>query len=350
MSIMERNPYSFIAHAVFPGIGPDIVKSILLREARQQGLPIIEENGCVGCRTDLGEILLCASSDGLKMTVTAATSDSLQLLRDEIGEHLLEVAPEVSHVLRWKTAEEAGAPPQGFRLCKVVSVTPLGSAFLRVRLSGDDLEPFARDDIHFRLIQPPLSGRLVWPYIDRNGRTVWPTGGDALHRPVYTVRHIDPTAGWIEFDVFRHLGGRTSKWAETASPDDVVGIMGPGRGKLIQRPRWLIAGDEAAFPAIARLLEAQAENTTGSVFFLETVPGSAEYPIAVPPGSSLTLERVSVVGDWSAVVAALSRLPHDLPNVCVWIAAGREIVDRFKKLPMIQSRRLIDLHIAAYWS
>jgi len=176
MSIMERNPYSFIAHAVFPGIGPDIVKSILLCEARQQGLPIIEENGCVGCRTDLGEILLCATSDGLKMTVTAATSDSLQLLCDEIGEHLLEVAPEVSHVLRWKTAEEAGAPPQGFRLCKVVSVTPLGSAFLRVRLSGHDLEPFARDAIHFRLIQPPLSGRLAWPSIDRNGRTVWPTG------------------------------------------------------------------------------------------------------------------------------------------------------------------------------
>lgn len=89
---------------------------------------------------------------------------------------------------------------------------------------------------------------------------------DALHRPVYTVRHIDPTAGWIEFDVFRHLGGRTSKWAETASPDDVVGILELGRGKLIQRSRWLIAGDEAAFPAIARLLEAQAENTTGSVF------------------------------------------------------------------------------------
>jgi ferric-chelate reductase (NADPH) len=47
---------------------------------------------------------------------------------------------------------------------------------------------------------------------------------------------------------FRHLGGRTGKWAEAASADDVVGIMGLGRGKLIQRPQWLIVGDEAAFP------------------------------------------------------------------------------------------------------
>nr|WP_250813048.1 siderophore-interacting protein [Neorhizobium tomejilense] len=350
MSVMERNPHPFIAHAVFPGIGFEIVKSIILREAQQQGLPIIEENGCVGCRTDLGEILVCAASDGLEMTVTAAQSDTLQLLRDEIGEHLLEVAPEIARVLRWKTVDGAGVSPPGFRLCKVVSVTPLGPAFLRVRLSGRDLQPFTGDAIHFRLIQPPCSGPPSWPYIGNNGRTVWPTGDGALHRPVYTVRNADPDASWIEFDVFRHLGGRTGKWAEAASADDVVGIMGLGRGKLIQRPQWLIVGDEAAFPAIARLLEAQAVDITGSVFLLETVPGSAEYPIPTPAGVSLTRLRVDAIGDWSAVMAALPRLPHDLRNVCVWFAAGKDMADDFRNLSIIQSRRLPDLHIAAYWS
>ncbi|MBY5746867.1 SIP domain-containing protein [Rhizobium leguminosarum] len=107
-----------------------------------------------------------------------------------------------------------------------------------------------------------------------------------------------------------------------------------------------IAADEAAFPAIARLLEAQTAHITGSVFLLETVPGSAEYPIPAQTGVSLTMVRVGAIGDWSAVVAALPRLPDDLPNVSVWFA-GKDMVEDFRKLPVIQSRRLPDLHIAA---
>ncbi|MBY5734762.1 SIP domain-containing protein [Rhizobium leguminosarum] len=109
-----------------------------------------------------------------------------------------------------------------------------------------------------------------------------------------------------------------------------------------------IAADEAAFPAIARLLEAQTAHITVSVFLLETVPGSAEYSIPAPTGVSLTRVRVGAIGDRSAVVAALPRLPDDLPNVCVWFAAGKDMVEDFRKLPVIQSRRLPDLHIAAY--
>ncbi|WP_347137503.1 siderophore-interacting protein [Paracoccus sp. SSK6] len=52
-------------------------------------------------------------------------------------------------------------------------------------------------------------------------------GAAALHRPAYTVRHIDPAAGWLETDIFIHDGGRACDFAISAAPGTPVGLTGP---------------------------------------------------------------------------------------------------------------------------
>ena len=47
-------------------------------------------------------------------------------------------------------------------------------------------------------------------------------------------------------------------WAATAEPGDPVAISGTGRGYAIDAdaPRFLLAGDESALPAISTILDA----------------------------------------------------------------------------------------------
>nr|WP_246449369.1 siderophore-interacting protein [Paracoccus amoyensis] len=136
---------------------------------------------------------------------------------------------------------------------RVVSVRQVTPGFTRVRLQGPEAARFGRDSLHFRLLLPQPGRRPVWPRIGETGRTIWPEGPDALHRPVYTV--IAQQDDWLDFDIYQHKGSPTCDWALSAPEGQEVAIVGPGGGWCPEADRLVLFGDETALPAIARMLD-----------------------------------------------------------------------------------------------
>lgn len=126
----------------------------------------------------------------------------------------------------------------------------------RVILGGEELRGFSID-------QPAASVRLLLP---TGGELEIPTwnGNEFLlrdgTRPIirtFTPRRFDAKALDLHVDVVLQGSGVASTWAETAQPGASVAVSGPGQGYHIDRDAtaFLLAGDEAAIPAICQLLE-----------------------------------------------------------------------------------------------
>ncbi|MEU9335652.1 siderophore-interacting protein [Streptomyces sp. NPDC048290] len=169
--------------------------------------------------------------------------------------------------------------PVALRELAVARVVEVTAGMRRVTLTGEQLGAFTSadgtpwpafaspgfdDDI--RLLFPyPGESEPVLPLIE-DGRVTFAAGRRPIAR-AYTVRRHDPRAGELDVDIVLHGDGIASNWARTAAPGARMHIAGPGktRGLLMGAERLLIAGDDTAVPAIARLLEELPEDTRGQV-------------------------------------------------------------------------------------
>ncbi|MDB5665526.1 siderophore-interacting protein [Cypionkella sp.] len=106
------------------------------------------------------------------------------------------------------------------------------------RLTGTDLSRFPQGGLHFRLLLPRLGHAPLWPRIAADGRTEWPEGPDAMNRPVYTVRDIDPAGAWLDLDVYLHEGGRVTEWTQNAMQGTWVGLM-DSSGREAPEAAWV---------------------------------------------------------------------------------------------------------------
>lgn len=95
-------------------------------------------------------------------------------------------------------------------LAIVESVTQISLNFRRVRLRGN-FRAFAAGGLHFRFAFGPDGA----PHpVEGPEGIEWPGGIEAWHRPVYTIRALDPKGAWLDTDVFVHQGGRVTAWTE----------------------------------------------------------------------------------------------------------------------------------------
>src|SRR5690625_567902 len=104
-----------------------------------------------------------------------------------------------------------------------------------------------------------------------------------------TVRRVDPAARRLAIDVVVHgEQGTAGRWAATARPGEPVYLMGPS-GAYAPDPDadWhLLAGDEAALPAIAVALEALPPDAVGKAF-IEVAGPEDEVALEHPAGVQL---------------------------------------------------------------
>lgn len=235
--------------------------------------------------------------------------------------------------------------PVNFSSAKIISVTRLSPGFIRLRLAGAGLARLGQDDsIHFRLVQPPSgSTAAIWPHVGERGQTVWPGGDMTLRRPVYTTRRIDPQAGWLETDLFLHPGGRTTAWALAVRPGDPVGLMGPSGGGVPQGRRLIFAGDETAYPALARFLETLAGSARGQVWLLGR---TADYPLPETGGFTI-LHRP---GGESQLAAMLENDPARVTD-SLWVAGERSMIE---PLRLLSAEKILpsglSTHVSAFWT
>lgn len=200
-----------------------------------------------------GLAVFAQEASGDRLELSAETEPVLRTLQEFFSDLLVLHGAEIA----WSDVAEGDLAPN-LAVMRVEAVTPRTPGFVRVRLSGPEAARFAVDGLHFRLLLPPAGRAPIWPRIGATGRTLWPEGEDALHRPVYTV--VAQEADWLEFDVFRHARSPTCDWVDRDPTGEDVAIIGPGGGFLPEGdPVWLF-GDETALPAVARILSlAQVE-------------------------------------------------------------------------------------------
>lgn len=215
----------------------------------------------ISASMEAGTMRLAWDGGAAEVRLAARDPSAAQNLRDTLCHLLDSAAAGLAAGLNWPDAGEGSLPPN-FRLARVAAVTRLSPNFRRLRLEAEDIGFMARTGLHLRLLQPLDPGNPVWPHLSAAGRTVWPAPG-LLHMPVYTIRAIDPAAGWLDVDIYLHGNGPTCAWARAARPGDSIGISGPGGGWLPQAGRLVLGGDETALPVIARILEAAAPDTAG---------------------------------------------------------------------------------------
>lgn len=204
-----------------------------------------------------------------------------------------------------KRAESTDVPPFVVARATVSAVTPLSPSFVRVTFAGEDLREFATPgavfDLRIKLIFPPASG--VLPRI--SAADGWYQGWVALPEHergsmrTYSIRDIRVVDGETEIDVdfVLHLQPGLTGPASTRASQARVGqelvIAGPRRGRdwggiefsPAAAPSVVLAGDETAAPAIARIIEDSP--ALRGVAFIE-VPSAADVlPIATPAGFSV---------------------------------------------------------------
>lgn len=306
----------------------------LRQRAAAWQVPLTEAEGTLslmlwGCR-----LRLRRDAGALRLEISGRERRLVDTLRDSATALMAEAGLSIA----WNQVEAGGLAP-GLSLARVVSVTRRSPGFLRLRLEGDDLGRFAdAASIHVRLLIPPAGRPPAWPRVAASGRMVWPEGGAAPHRALYTVAAHGRTGRlpWIELDIFRHAHSPTCLWAESRPVGRTVGLLGPGGHGCPDAARIWFFGDEAALPAIARMLA--------------VAPGEAQAMLRTAPADFLIDDpRARRCNDLVAALRGHPELQAPVAGGHVWFAGRVEAARAARAHLLARGWRKQDISCAAYW-
>ncbi len=303
--------------------------------------------------SELGSIEAAIGDEGALIRVSAADATSLAYLKMTVAEHLAEQLGSTG-ALRWR-GDGNETVPAFFRTLELIDAASLSPHLKRLRFAGRSLERFARGGLHVRLLFPPAGRAPRWPTMDADGRMVWPGGEDRLDVRVYTIRTIDVPAGLVEIDFVLHpeSAGPASEFAAAAKPGAVVGMIGPGGEDAPSAANVLLAGDDTALPAIARIAEA-LPRTSRATIYIEVDGVAGELPIVSQAACKIEwLHRNGrAPGTAGLLAAALGSLDPAALGDDLYVWAGCEFDDfrAIRRLVRTQWAIPKDRHlVVAYW-
>lgn len=210
---------------------------------------------------------------------------------------------------------------------RVRAARPLGASFVRVTLTGPDLDRFADhgDDQRFKLVFP-LPGRPLPAFPPgTDWYAAWLALPDAERNPMrtYTVRAVRPDARELDVDLVRHGDhGPASRWAGTVAAGDELLVVGPNAAHAGDtraaawnpppgRPFLLLGGDETAVPAIAAILERLPADARGAAV-LEVPAAGDILDLVAPDGVAVSWHARGGRPHGQALTAAVRALAADL--------------------------------------
>ncbi|PRY75475.1 NADPH-dependent ferric siderophore reductase [Yoonia maritima] len=330
----------------FDGTVPDGLLPHIKSHIEEYGLPMTQYSDRLEVTYGEASVSFSVENLGFGVAIVAPDDTHLYQTREAVIYLLDHVVPQASADMKWTGDENVNITPPNFQLGSVLSVQRVSANFLRVVIKCENLVPFSSGGMHFSLLLPPENRPAVWPMLDDKKRTVWPTGDDTLHRAGYTFVDFDPVSSSFSFDIFEHAGGRTTNWAQSALPGNVVGIMGPGGGDFPVCDALLIAGDETALPAIRRILANAATHTTGRAI-IEVGDAQDISPITTPSG--VQVEWV-VRQDKTTLWSKLSKIDQLPAGTFVWIATERGIVRKAKDFFLKKGATKTESYFSGYWA
>ncbi|GIE29662.1 hypothetical protein Ait01nite_027070 [Actinoplanes italicus] len=197
-----------------------------------------------------------------------------------------------------KTSRRLTVHPVTLREVEVLRVVDLTPGLRRITLGGEQLRAFTSaggfpqpafdspgfdDDIRL-VFRYPGHAEPVLPVQKERGVDL-PRNPRPLSK-AYTVRRWDAEAGELDVDFVKHGIGVGTTWAYRTRPGDRIHFYGPSTSRTfpVDADWLLIAGDDTALPAIARLLDELPEHTRARVF----VEASHRLELRTPPGVEVT--------------------------------------------------------------
>jgi NADPH-dependent ferric siderophore reductase len=204
----------------------------------------------------------------------------------------------------------------------VAAVTRVTPSVRRVTLTGTAAAVASAGPTVSLLVPRPEDPAPRWPAVARDGRVVWPVGSHGVSLRSYTARRQDPVRGEVDIDFVLHGDGPAAGWAVAARPGAVLGVA--GSGPLGSRPAGvlLLAADETALPAVARILD-EADPATRGTALLEVADAAEEQDLPAPPGIAVRwLHRGGTQPGESTLLAdAVAALPRPPGDVFAWVGA-----------------------------
>jgi len=288
-------PASFLAEVEVTLASADQVIDRLLEHMREHDFSVTRSAGGGVVRFLAGEALITLRPGGVLMRATAMHEAGLAFMKGVMASHLIEFADGDRPEIVWTGHGADATSYPNFREMTVTRVTDVTPHMRRVTLSGNDLASFATGALHIRLFVPPAGVTAPeWPVPGKDGLPIWPADDKRPKVRAYTIRKIDAEAGSFDVDFVLHGDHGVesvdtsvgSRWARNARPGDIVGVRGP-IGRVIPEADWyLLVGDEAALPAIARQLENLPASAIG-VALIEVADATERQEIAHQTGIEL---------------------------------------------------------------
>lgn len=258
----------------------------------------------------------------------------------------------------------AGRPVHTFEVLRTENLTP---HIVRVVLGGSGFDTFTPNDFTDAYV------KIVFVrYGVDVGALPQPLTLDSFNelpveeRPTvrtYTVRSVDAERQEVAIDFVVHgEHGVAGPWALAAKPGQPAYLMGPS-GAYSPDPEadWhLMAGDEAALPAISAALEALPDNAVGKVF-IEIAGPEDEIPLKAPAGVGVNwiyrggradLVPEDKAGDHAPLIAAVKEAKWLPGQVQVFIHGEAQAVMHNLR-PYIRKERGVEAKwansISGYW-
>ena len=241
---------------------------------------------------------------------------------------------------------------------EVVAVEELSPTFKRITFGGADFDLFqdsAAVDKYVKLLLPQDSSSGLTPPFDMDElRNTLPKDELPLRR-TYTVHSVDQASKTLKMDFVIHgADGLAGPWAEHAKVGDLLQFSGPG-GKYRPDPEadWhLLAGDEAAIPAIGAVLAAMSADAVGHAL-IEVATPDDEWRLSAPEGVDITwLHRGGAfTPETTLLEQAVKNLPWREGRVQAFIHGERESMKVLRQY--LHDERGIDradLSLSAYWA
>jgi NADPH-dependent ferric siderophore reductase len=258
----------------------------------------------------------------------------------------------------------AGRPVHTFEVVRSEQLTP---HLIRVVLGGDGFDSFIPNeftDAYVKIVFVNHGvdvGALPQPLTLDSFKSL-----PAEQQPTvrtYTVRRVDTERREISIDFVVHgEHGVAGPWAASATPGQPAYLTSPN-GAYAPDPAadWhLLAGDEAAVPAIGAALETLPDNAIGKVFVEVAGPGD-EIALSAPSGVEVRwiyrggradLVSEDVAGDHAPLVAAVKEAEWLPGQVQVFIHGEAQAVMHNLR-PYIRKERGVNAKwagsISGYW-
>ncbi|KRB58385.1 phage tail protein [Rhizobium sp. Root708] len=305
-------------------------------------------------KSKIGNATIRVDDGKLLIDLSCPTEQALQMSQTMLAEHLFYFAGEEPLELSWAKSAALKVLPN-LHTAVVVGAEDVTPHMRRVKFACSDISPFLGGDMHVRVLVPPSGRQPIWPGLRSDGRVAWPQGDDELLVRVYTIRAVDAEKRelWIDFLQHPLAGVKTpgADFARDARIGQKVALLGPGGGGFPVARSILLAGDESALPAIARIVE-EAPAGTKLQAIIEVSDAAEEQPLV--SAASLDVRwlhrcdysdnvRSSLFETTAEAIASME------DGTFVWFAAEKDDVRATRAFLKGRGHDRKNMYVAWYW-